>query len=85
MFEKVVRAALAVKVTQAELERICELQRARFGINRELRELEHEARDLLLAGAEVEKGCYEVRLCDAPPGVKPKLAVIEHPPSPTES
>lgn len=73
--------ALTVKVTQAELERIEKLRREIYWLKaQELKPLEHEIRDLLVAGAEIEKGRFEARLFDTRPGIKPRLAVIEHPP-----
>jgi len=69
---------LKVRVTQEELERISDLRRDAYGVRRELKPLEHEARDLLIAGAEIEKGRFEAYLHETRPGVKPRLAVIEH-------
>lgn len=71
---------LEIRVTQEEIEEISELHRRRFGVNREIKELEHEVGDLLLAGAKVQKDRFEVYLCKAPPGVKPRVIIIEHAP-----
>ncbi len=74
---------VTVTVLQSELERIDYLRRKIWVMRKELKSLEEEVRDLLVAGAEKEKGRFEARLDPIKGCQKPRLAVIEHPPLPS--
>lgn len=71
---------LKARISQQELEQFEEHDRKAWWYREQAKALGEEIRDLLVAGADVEPGRFELRLVQRRQGMQPWVKVIEHPP-----